>query len=96
MLNWRKTIDPLSNDINLQITPPSPLKVATCHGELPWCFFLADFASPRGKSASKTRRLAKGWGGERYEWRLGLAHFHNEYSFLMISPNLHDIWPMFC
>jgi hypothetical protein len=30
-------------------------------------------------------------GGGRYEWRLGLAHFHNEYSFLMISPKLYDI-----
>jgi hypothetical protein len=26
---------------------------------------------------------------------LGLAHFHNGYSFLMISPNLRDIWPVF-
>jgi hypothetical protein len=26
---------------------------------------------------------------------LGLAHFHNGYSFLMISPNLLDIWPVF-
>jgi hypothetical protein len=25
---------------------------------------------------------------------LGLAHFHNGYRFLMISPNLHDIWPL--
>jgi len=25
----------------------------------------------------------------------GLAHFHNSYSFLMISPNVLDIWPMF-
>jgi hypothetical protein len=33
--------------------------------------------------------------GGRYEWRLGLAHFHNEYCFLMISPNLHDISPLF-
>jgi hypothetical protein len=24
-----------------------------------------------------------------------LAHFLNGYSFLMISPNLHDIWAMF-
>jgi hypothetical protein len=34
-------------------------------------------------------------GGGRYEWRLGLAHFHNEYSFLMISSNLHDISLLF-
>ena len=26
---------------------------------------------------------------------LGLAHFHNGYSFLMISPNLLDIWPVY-
>jgi hypothetical protein len=26
---------------------------------------------------------------------LGLAHFHNGYGFLMISPNLLDIWPVF-
>ena len=25
----------------------------------------------------------------------GLAHFHNGYSVLMISPNLLDIWPVF-
>jgi hypothetical protein len=35
-------------------------------------------------------QLARRWGGS-LEWRLGLAHFHNEYSFLMISPKLHDI-----
>jgi hypothetical protein len=27
--------------------------------------------------------------------RFGLAHFHNGYSFLMISPNLLDIWAVF-
>jgi hypothetical protein len=27
--------------------------------------------------------------------RFGLAHFLNGYSFLMISPNLLDIWPIF-
>ncbi len=26
---------------------------------------------------------------------LGSFFFHNDYSFLMISPNLLDIWPMF-
>jgi hypothetical protein len=25
---------------------------------------------------------------------LGLVHFHSGYSFLMISPNLLDIWPV--
>jgi hypothetical protein len=27
--------------------------------------------------------------------RFGLAHFPTAYGFLMISPNLHDIWVMF-
>jgi hypothetical protein len=36
-----------------------------------------------------------GGGGGRLSMWLGLAHFHNGYSFLMISPNLLDIWPMF-
>jgi len=37
--------------------------------------------------------LAGGGGGACM--RFGLAHFLNNYSFLMISPNLLDIWAMF-
>jgi hypothetical protein len=39
-------------------------------------------------------KLGGGGGGTLCMW-LGLAHFHNGYSFLTISPNLHDIWPVF-
>jgi hypothetical protein len=35
-----------------------------------------------------------GGGGTLCMW-LGLAHFHSGYSFLLISPNLLDIWPVF-
>jgi hypothetical protein len=35
-----------------------------------------------------------GGRGDACMW-LGLAHFHGGYSFLMISPNLLDIWPVF-
>jgi hypothetical protein len=35
-----------------------------------------------------------GGGGDAC-MRFGLAHFLNGYSFLMISPNLLDIWAMF-
>jgi hypothetical protein len=35
-----------------------------------------------------------GGEGDACMW-FGLAHFLNGYSFLMISPNLLDIWPMF-
>jgi hypothetical protein len=38
--------------------------------------------------------LGGGGRGDACMW-LGLAHFHNGYSFLMISPNLLDIWPIF-
>jgi hypothetical protein len=65
--------------------------MAIRHGELPRRLQLTHFPSPRGKSAVATCQLAKRWGGGgHYEWRLGLDHFHNEYSFLMISPKLYD------
>ncbi len=39
--------------------------------------------------------LAGGGGrGDACMW-FGLAHFYNGYSFLMISANLLDIWPVF-
>ncbi len=71
-------------------TPPSNWRVAMAsrHGELPRRQQLAHFLSPPGISAITT---CEGVGGGCYECRLGLAHFHNEYSFLMISPKLYDI-----
>ncbi len=39
--------------------------------------------------------LGAGGGRETLAFRFGLAHFLNGYSFLMISPNLLDIWAMF-
>jgi hypothetical protein len=35
-----------------------------------------------------------GGRGDACMW-FGLGHFHNGYSFWMISPNLLDIWPVF-
>ncbi len=60
-----------------------------------WRLFSACFAPPRGKHATKPSDwLGGGGGGTLCIW-LGLAHFHNGFSFLMISPNLLDIWPLF-
>jgi hypothetical protein len=67
--------------------PALPLQLASRHGELPRRLQLAHFSSPHGKSAVATCQEV---GGGRYEWRLGLAHFHNEYSFMMISQKLYD------
>jgi hypothetical protein len=77
------------NGIDPQITPPSPLHLASSHGELPRRLQLAHFPSPRGKFAVATFKQVGGGGS--LEWRLGLAYFHNEYSFFMISPKLHEI-----
>jgi hypothetical protein len=84
-LNFGETNNPLSSYIKPQITPPSPLKVAAQNGGLPWRVNSVDSGSPRGKPAR---------GGTLCMW-LGLAHFHSSYNFLMISPNLLDIWPVF-
>jgi hypothetical protein len=54
------------------------------------------FCSTTWKTRHQNRPF--GWGvgeGGRLSIWLGLAHFHNGYSFLMISPNLLDIWPVF-
>jgi hypothetical protein len=56
---------------------------------------LADLGSQRGKPAENTRHLTWRVGGGR----LGEVWFGSfsstAYRFLMISPNLHDIWAMF-
>ena len=81
--------------IKPQITPPSPLKVAIQSGGLQRRINLAAFGPQRGKPARNTRHLTWRVGEGDACMRFGLAHFLNGYSFLMISPNLHDIWAMF-
>jgi hypothetical protein len=91
----RKTINPLSSYIKPHVTPPLPKIRLFLWRDFQvsfWRLFSACSAPTRGKHATKTHRLTGGWG--RSIW-LGLAHFHNGYSFLMISPNLLDIWPLF-
>ena len=81
--------------IKPQITPPSPLIFAILNGGSKRRIILADLVSPRGKPAENTRHLTWRVGEGDACMRFGLAHFLNGYSFLMISPNLHDIWAMF-
>jgi hypothetical protein len=81
--------------IKPQITPPSPLKVSAQNGGSQQRVNLADSGSPRGKPARNTRHLTWRVGEGDACMRFGLAHFLNGYSFLMISPNLLDIWAMF-
>jgi hypothetical protein len=81
--------------IKPQITPPSPLKVVAQNGVLQRRVNSADSGSPRGKPARNTGHLTWRVGEGDACMRFGLAHFLNSYSFLMMSPNLHDIWAMF-
>ncbi len=95
---WMKTINPVLSYIKPQITPPSPLKVETRHGGSLWRIYLADSAPPRGKPARKTRRKTGRWGrgdAMHLAWLGSFSQRDNGYSFLMISPNLLDIWPVF-
>jgi hypothetical protein len=81
--------------IKLQIIPPSPLIFAILNGRSKWQVNSADLEAPHGKPAENTRHLTWRVGGGRLgEVRFGSFSL-TAYSFLMISPNLHDIWAMF-
>jgi hypothetical protein len=75
--------------IKPQITLPSPLIFAILNGGSKRRVNWADLGSPRGKPAENTRHLTWRVGGGR----LGEVWFGSfssrDYSFLMISPNLH-------
>jgi hypothetical protein len=64
-------------------------------GEKKQQIILADLTPPRGKSAENTRHKSS----PAVVWRQGgglvWLIFPTAYGFLMISPNLHDIWVMF-
>ncbi len=81
--------------IKPQITPPSPLIFAILNGGSKRWVNSVDLGSPRGKHAENTRHLTWRVGGGC----LGEVWFGSfsstAYSFLMISPNLHDIWAIF-
>jgi hypothetical protein len=81
--------------IKPQITPPSPLIFAILNGGSKWRIILADLVSPRGKPAKNTRHLSQQDGGGLLGRGLVWLISPTAYGFLMISPNLHDIWAMF-
>jgi hypothetical protein len=80
--------------IKLQITPPSPLIFAILNGGSKQRIILADLVSPRRKPAENTHHLSPqdrvGRLGRGLVWLISPT----AYGFLMISPNLHDIWAM--
>ena len=81
--------------IKPQITPPSPLKVAIQNGGSQRRVNSAGLGLPRGKPAENTRHLSPQDGVGRLGRGLVWLIPPTAYGFLMISPNLHDIWAMF-
>ncbi len=81
--------------IKPQITPPSPLILAILNGGSKRRVNSADLGSPRGKPAENTHHLTWRVGGGRLGEVWFCSFSLTAYSFLMISPNLHDIWAMF-
>jgi hypothetical protein len=81
--------------IKPQIIPPSPLIFAILNGGSKRQIILADLVSPRGKPVENTRPFGSagrvGSLGRGLVWLISPT----AYGFLMISPNLHDIWAMF-
>jgi hypothetical protein len=69
--------------------------LAILDGEKKRQIILADLYSPRGKSAENTRHKSLPAMVLRQGRGLVWLIFPTAYGFLMISPNLHDIWVMF-
>jgi hypothetical protein len=72
------------------ITPPSPLIFAILNRGSKRRVNSADLGSPRGKPAENSPSDLAGGGGRLGEVWFG-SFSSTAYSFLMISPNLHDI-----
>jgi hypothetical protein len=81
--------------IKQQIIPPSPLIFAILNGGSKRRIILADLVSPRGKPGENTCHLSPQDGVGRLGGGLVWLIPPTAYGFLMISPNLHDIWAMF-
>jgi hypothetical protein len=81
--------------IKPQITPPSPLfwptLVARKNGKQFWRIWLHHLVNPPKILAIK---VCRPWCDVRGEVWFG-SFLQAAYGFLMISPNLHDIWVMF-
>jgi hypothetical protein len=94
-LNWAGFCQPVNELDQTAIHPALSPVLANLSGKKKRQKNLADLAPPRGKSAKNS--CQKSW--PPVEWRQGgglvWLTFPAASSFLMISPNLHDIWVIF-
>ncbi len=94
-MNWAGFHQPV-NELDQTANHPalSPV-LAILSGEKKLQIILADLTPPRGKSAENTRQKSLPAVVCRQGGGLVWLIFPTAYGFLMISPNLHDIWVMF-
>jgi hypothetical protein len=94
-LNWADFSQPVNELYQTTDHPAlSPVFAILNGGSKRW-IILADLVSPRGKPAENTRHLSSPDGVGRLGRGLVWLIPPTVYGFLMISPNLHDIWAMF-
>jgi hypothetical protein len=94
-LNWAGFYLPVNELDQTAIHPALSPVLASLSGKKKRQKILADLAPPRGKSAENN--CQKSWPAVEWSQGGGLVWLilPMAYSFLMISPNLHDIWVVF-
>jgi hypothetical protein len=92
-LNWADFSQPVNELYQTADHPALSPDFAILNGGSKRRIILADLVSPRGKPAENTRHLSPPDGVGRLGG--GWLISPTAYGFLMISPNLHDIWAMF-
>jgi len=94
-LNWADFSQPVNELYQTADHPALSPILAILNGGSKRRIILADLASPRGKPAENTRHKSSPDGVWRQGRGLVWLISPTAYGFLMISPNLHDIWAMF-
>jgi hypothetical protein len=93
--NWADFSQPVNELYQIADHPALSPDFAIVNGGSKRRIILADLVSPRGKPAENTRHLSPQDGVGRLGRGLVWLIPPTAYGFLMISPNLHDIWAMF-
>jgi hypothetical protein len=94
-LNWADFSQPVNELYQTADHPALSPIFAILNGGSKRRIILAGLASPRGKPTENTRHISPPVGVWRQGRGLVWLISPTAYGFLMISPNLHDIWAMF-
>jgi hypothetical protein len=93
-LNWAENYQPVIELYQTADLPALSPKSGASEWRVAVAHLFGGFCSTTWKTRQKNPPID--WEvGEGGRYACGLAHFHNGYNFLMNSPNLLDIWPVF-